>query len=99
MGIDAIAAVSAAAMTAPATAGSAPAGRTDFATLLGDGLAQVDEKLKVADQGLRALAAGQVQSPHEVMISMEEARMSLILMVEMRNRVVEAYQELVRMQL
>lgn len=99
MGIDAIAAVSAAALPVPATAGTAPASRADFATLLGDGLAQVDEKLKVADQGLRALAAGQVQSPHEVMISMEEARMSLMLMVEMRNRVVEAYQELVRMQL
>jgi flagellar hook-basal body complex protein FliE len=36
---------------------------------------------------------------HDVMISMEQARMNLMFMVEVRNRVVEAYQELMRMQL
>ena len=98
MSIDAIAALSAAAPS-PTAVGAAPAGRSDFSALLGEGLTQVDGKLQAADANLRALAAGQLQSPHEVMISMEEARMSLMLMVETRNRVVEAYQELIRMQL
>lgn len=98
MNIDAIGALTAAlpVSTAPSTPSAA---RTDFSSFIGEGLLETDGKLKAADASLRSLAAGQVQSPHEVMIAMEEARMSLTLMVEMRNRVVEAYQELVRMQL
>lgn len=71
----------------------------DFKSLLDGGLAQVDQGLKVADQQVRALAAGHEIAPHEVMISMEQARMHLTLLVEVRNRVIEAYQELARMQL
>lgn len=78
---------------APAAAGP------DFRSLLDGGLAQVDQSLKVADQQVRALAAGHQIAPHEVMISMEQARMHLTLLVEVRNRMVEAYQELARMQL
>jgi len=71
----------------------------DFRSVLDGGLAQVDQGLKAADQQVRALAAGHEIAPHEVMISMEQARMHLTLLVEVRNRVVEAYQELARMQL
>lgn len=100
MGIEGIAALTASA--APQTgAVSMPtrAEGADFAALLGDGLARTDAGLKVADESLRAMAAGEALPPHEVMIAMEEARMNLMLMVEVRNRVVEAYQELIRMQL
>jgi flagellar hook-basal body complex protein FliE len=99
MSIDAIAALSAAAAPAPAVAAPARPEGADFASLLGDGLARTDAGIKAADQNLRAMAAGESLPPHEVMISMEEARMNLMLMVEVRNRVVEAYQELIRMQL
>lgn len=100
MSIDAIAAVSAASLVpAPAVAAPSRAEGADFTAMLGDGLARTDAGLKAADQNLRALAAGESPPPHEVMISMEEARMNLMLMVEVRNRVVEAYQELIRMQL
>lgn len=100
MSIEAIAALSAtsAAQAAP-LATPARTEASDFATLLGEGLSRTDAGLKAADQDLRAMAAGEVQSPHDVMISMEEARMNLMLAVEVRNRVVEAYQELIRMQL
>jgi flagellar hook-basal body complex protein FliE len=100
MAIEAIAAISAAApATAALPAASAAPVQGDFAAFLGEGIGNVDKGLKAADDQLRALAAGQAQAPHEVMISMEEARMNLMLLVEVRNRVVEAYQELVRMQL
>ncbi len=100
MSIEAIAALSS--MSATQAAPLVTAARTeasDFAALLGEGLAKTDAGLKAADQNLRAMAAGEVQAPHDVMISMEEARMNLMLAVEVRNRVVEAYQELIRMQL
>lgn len=72
---------------------------TDFMSTLGDGIARVDVGLKTADAQLRGLAAGEDIPVHELMISMERARMDLMLMVEVRNRLVEAYQELTRMQL
>ena len=98
MALDAIAAISGA--PAPMQTHAAPGtGGTDFRNMLDAGLAQVDQGLKAADQQVRALAAGEEIAPHEVMISMEQARMHLTLLVEVRNRVVEAYQELARMQL
>ena len=100
MSIAAIAAIGAnapAAVAAPAAAGTAAT--ADFAQLIGDGLSKLDTGLQAADAQLRSLAAGQEVAMHDVMISMEQARMNLMFMVEVRNRVVEAYQELMRMQL
>jgi flagellar hook-basal body complex protein FliE len=92
---DALAAMAA---TTP-TAAAAPAAQADFAALLGDGIARLDAGLVAADQQLRAAAAGKDVPVHDLMIGMEEARMQLMFMVEVRNRAVEAYQELMRMQL
>jgi flagellar hook-basal body complex protein FliE len=71
----------------------------DFASMIGDGLGRVDQSLRAADGQIRSLAAGENIPLHEVMISMEQARMDLMLVVEVRNRLVEAYQEITRMQL
>lgn len=71
----------------------------DFIALVGDGLSRADGSLKAADTQLRRLAAGEDVPLHDVMISMERARLDLMLVVEVRNRLVEAYQELSRMQL
>jgi flagellar hook-basal body complex protein FliE len=100
MGIEAIGAVGLAAPAALApTASASAAPAADFAQLIGDGLAKLDTGLQAADTQLRSLAAGKDVAMHDVMISMEQARMNLMFMVEVRNRVVEAYQELMRMQL
>lgn len=72
---------------------------TDFSQMIGEGVSKLDSTLKVADEQIRAMAAGKEVAVHDVMISMEEARMNLMFMVEVRNRCVEAYQELMRMQL
>lgn len=71
----------------------------DFGQMLSDGISKMDSGLQVADQQLRSMAAGKGVAVHDVMISMEQARMNLMFMVEVRNRAVEAYQELMRMQL
>lgn len=72
---------------------------TDFMQVLGSGLQRADASLQSADAQLRALAAGEAVSVHDVMIAMERARVELSLVVEVRNRLVEGYQELTRMQL
>lgn len=73
--------------------------RADFLNAIGDHLTAVDSSLRAAESQLTALASGQDVALHDVMIVMEEARMNMTLLVEVRNRVVEAYQELTRMQL
>lgn len=102
MSIDAIGAIapSLISLDAVSTAsrhGASPA--ADFGRLLGDGLSRLDDNLQSADSQLRAMAAGQDVPVHDVMVSLERARMQLMFMVEVRNRAVEAYQELMRMQL
>lgn len=98
MAIDAIGAIGG---DLPRTTAITPQSTTgaDFMHLLNDGLARVDQSLKTADTQLRGLAAGQDIPIHDVMISMERARLDLMLVAEVRNRVIEAYQELTRMQL
>lgn len=99
MSIEAIASIASQVVAAPSSAPASPAPTLDFGALVDGGLSQVDQGLHAADQSLRTLAAGQDIAVHDVMISMESARMNLMLMVEVRNRLVEAYQELMRMQL
>lgn len=96
--IDAIASVTSAA-TALELPPQARAAGTDFSRLLGQGLLTLDARLDASDQALRDLAAGRDIPLHDVMIAMERARVGLQLAVEVRNRVVEAYQQLTQMQL
>jgi flagellar hook-basal body complex protein FliE len=98
MSIDAIAALGAASITEAQTSTILPP-RADFGAAIERGLASTNEALQSADQNVRLLASGQEIATHDVMISLEGARMQLMLLSEVRNRVVEAYQELSRMQL
>lgn len=81
------------------TVGTPSAPTVDFASWVGQGLGKVENNLDVAETGVRALAAGRDVPVHEVMIALEQARLDLSLAAEVRNRLVEAYQELARIQL
>ena len=59
---------------------------------------KVSGQLEVADRQLQAVATGAAQNLHQVMISLEEARLSFQLLTQVRNRVLEAYQDVMRMQ-
>jgi flagellar hook-basal body complex protein FliE len=85
-------------MALSAGAGSvAPAG--DFATAVTQGLQQVDRGLQASQADLRSLAAGDVSNLHQVMVRLEESRLSMQLVLQVRNRLLESYQELMRMQI
>jgi len=51
------------------------------------------------DQAVENLQAGNAQHLHEVMISVEEAEISLKMLVQMRNKALTAYEEIMRMQI
>lgn len=73
--------------------------KEDFNALLGRTLGVVDAAQKQADEGVQAFVAGETEDLHEIMIQLEQAQVGLQLMIEIRNRIVETYQELMRMPL
>ncbi len=69
-----------------------------FANVLQDSLGEVNQMQQKADAAITALATGEKVSLHETMIAMEQADVSFRLMMQVRNKIVEAYQEILRMQ-
>ena len=76
-----------------------PAGSDSFATMLGRMVADVNTQQNFANQTVNALQSGQNVPLHQAVIAMEEANVSFQLMVEVRNRLLDAYQEIMRMQI
>jgi flagellar hook-basal body complex protein FliE len=74
-------------------------GSPGFIQMLGSQVNELNDGLNQADQSARALAAGEGVPVHDVMIAMEHARLKLQMAVEVRNRIVDAYQNLTNMQL
>ena len=69
-----------------------------FDQLLKDSLQSVDRLKKEADEAIQRLAVNGGVSIHKTMIAMEKADLSFRLMMQIRNKIVEAYQEVMRMQ-
>jgi len=69
-----------------------------FGSLLGNLVNEVNNNQAVAGEAVRGLLDGHNVSLHQAVIAMEEANVSFQLMVEVRNRLLESYQELMRMQ-
>ena len=69
-----------------------------FADALQSAVTQVNENQVVADQAVEKVQTGESRNLHEVMIAMEKADISLRMLVQVRNKVIEAYQEIMRMQ-
>lgn len=74
------------------------AGDTPFAVWLGQNVERINTSLVRADAVLAQAAVDGSQPPHQVMLALEEARLSFHLALQVRNRLLEGYQELMRMQ-
>jgi flagellar hook-basal body complex protein FliE len=92
-----IASVQAAALSGPAQA--AGDGLSRFGSWFSQQLAQVNGQLQRSEVDLQQLALGDAQSLHQVMMNLEETKLSFHLLVQVRNHVLEAYQEIMRMQI
>jgi flagellar hook-basal body complex protein FliE len=75
------------------------AGAGDFGAWLAQSLERVDGDLARAGRAMQSLATGDAQSLHQVMVALEEARIGVQLAVQVRNRMLDAYQEVLRMQI
>lgn len=70
---------------------------TSFADLLKNSLKEVNTLQQEADRAIKELATGGKTSLHDTMIALERADLSFRLMMQVRNKIVEAYQEIMRM--
>jgi flagellar hook-basal body complex protein FliE len=79
---------------APAPAADGPS----FGEVLKDSLTQVNALQQEADGAIRSLATGGTSTLHDTMLALQRAELSFKLMMQVRNKIVEAYQEVLRMQ-
>ena len=70
---------------------------TDFTDVLRDAVSSVDKLQKESEAAQVAHASGQPVELHEVLIKIEEAEIAFKMMMEVRNKLVEAYREVMRM--
>jgi flagellar hook-basal body complex protein FliE len=105
-GIEAIAPAAASAVsispadwnTAATLPASPPAG-TSFADMIGAGLAGIDQRVSSADALVRSFALGNDVPLHQVTFALEQARLSVELAMQVQNRLIEGYRQLMNMQL
>lgn len=76
---------------------AAAAGATGFDTLLGE-LQQLNHQMHANDRTIQSLALGGTDNLHQVMMTLERTRLAFELALQVRNKALEAYQELMRMQ-
>ena len=63
-----------------------------------DSLGEIDSGMKRSREATTEIALGQTDHLHQVLIDAERTRLQFDLAMSMRNRVLEAYQEIMRMQ-
>lgn len=80
-------------------AGDAKGGSgTTFADMLRQSLDTVNTHQAQADMAVKELVAGRTKNVHETMLAVERADASLKLAVQVRNKILDAYREVMRMQ-
>ncbi len=72
--------------------------KAGFGDAFRNAMESVNDAQKAADSEIEAFVSGEQENLHEVMIAMNQAKLSFQLMTEVRNRMLETYQELMRMQ-
>lgn len=73
------------------------ASSASFGDAIKDALGEAQDLQTKADDAITKLAKGETQDIHQVLAAYEQARLSMQMLVETRNKLVEAYQDISRM--
>ena len=87
-----------AAAASPSPAAEAVQGR-DFKTILLNSLEEVNRLQQEADQGVQRLLTGETDNVAEVLHAVNRAGIAFDLLMEIRNKLTEAYQEIQQMRI
>ncbi|WP_310598953.1 flagellar hook-basal body complex protein FliE [Desulfobulbus sp.] len=87
-------------LTTPAASAASPTRQaaTTFGDILGAMVENTSQQQQKADLAIQQLHNGGERNLHEAMIAMEKADISLRFAVQVRNKAIDAYQEIMRMQ-
>lgn len=72
-------------------------GANEFGNMLSDMIRNVESANKDADTAVQGLLTGEAQDLHSVMLAVHKADLSLRLALEVRNKLMDAYHEVMRM--
>jgi flagellar hook-basal body complex protein FliE len=85
--------------TKAADAASEGSGTSDFAAVLKDKLTSLNTEQADAAKATTDMATGRVDDVAQTMLRIEQANVSLQMATQVRNKVIEAYQDILRMQM
>jgi len=72
---------------------------TGFGEILKDAISTANELQKQSDQEIQKFMAGESQDLHTAVIAMQKADLSFQMMMQVRNKIVQAYQQIMNMQM
>jgi len=98
MNVEPIAALNALALTDTSRLAQLNSPPSAFDTLVSQ-IAGVNEQMQVNTQAVQSVALGQTDNLHQVMMNLERTKLNFDLLLQVRNKVLDAYQELMRMQI
>jgi flagellar hook-basal body complex protein FliE len=81
------------------TPGAPGVAGTGFSDILSRSIAEVNGQNQEADMLVQGLAAGEHANIHETMIAMEKSGISFRMMTRVQQKVIDAYREIMRMQI
>lgn len=82
----------------PSSTSSTSGAGKSFADTLKDAVESVNDMQKTSDKAMQNLATGKTDNVADVMIAAEKADIALRVMVQVRNKIIDAYQEVMKMQ-
>jgi flagellar hook-basal body complex protein FliE len=71
---------------------------SSFGSLLHEAIDQVNELQHQAGKEVQSLMTGEIKDIHSAMIAVQKADVSFQMMMQVRNKLVSAYQEIMKMQ-
>jgi flagellar hook-basal body complex protein FliE len=72
--------------------------QNDFSAWFSREIGAVNDQIQTSESLVQQLAVGETENIHQVMIALEKAKLQFELVVQVRNRLLEGYQEIMRMQ-
>ena len=79
--------------------GSTESSKTDFAQELRNALGNVNDMQVDSERAMSDIATGSVKDLHQAAIAIDKAEISMKLMLEVRNKALNAYKEITRTQM
>ena len=70
----------------------------EFEKALEGALKEVDQAQKASNEQIQKMLAGDIQDVHSAMIAVQKADLSFQMMMQVRNKLIDAYHEIMRMQ-